>query len=166
MGENVFEKFNEMFNVSEIANAVKEAAENSGDFEKKEVPFDDYECRITKLEIGEHTFDDDFKGMPEAHVWFKIINHPEYSGQTLFMNKRLVSLTNPKANGFIIHNFNTFLESLESGITPVFENFEQYKNLVDQIFNEIDGRAEYQLHYYEANNKGRTFKDYVIIKRF
>ena len=166
MGENIFEKFNDLFNVDELAASVKEATENSGDFEKKEVPFDNYECKIVKLEIGEHTFDDDYKGMPEAHVWFRIINHPEYAGQTLFMNKRLVSLNNPKANGFIIHNFNTFLESLESGITPVFENWEQYANCVNQIFNAIDGRAEYQLNYYEANNKGRTFKDYMIVKRF
>lgn len=166
MEENIFSKFNEMFNTSEIAAAVNEAASNSGDFEKKDVPFDNYEVKITKLEIGEHTFDDDFKGMPEAHVWFKIINHPEYSGQTLFMNKRLVSLTNPGANGFIIHNFNAFLETLESGITPVFENFEQYADLVKQIFNAIDGRAEYQLNYFENSVKGRTFKDYVIVKRF
>ena len=166
MSDNVFAKFNEMFNASEIAASVKEASENSGDFERKEVPFDNYEVRVTKLEIGEHTFDDEYKGMPEAHVWFRIINHPEYTGQTLFMNKRLISLNNPKANGFIIHNFNAFLETLESGITPVFEDFEQYAELVNQIFRAIDGRAEYQLNYYEANNKGRTFKDYQIVKRF
>lgn len=166
MEENVFAKFNEMFNASEIAASVKEAASKSGDFEKKDVPFDNYEVRVVKLEIGEHTFDDDYKGMPEAHVWFRIINHPEYGGQTLFMNKRLVSLNNPKANGFIIHSFNAFLESLESGIAPVFENFGQYADLVKQIFDAIDGRAEYQLNYYEANNKGRTFKDYLIVKRF
>ena len=165
MGENLFEKFNSMFNAAEIAEAAKEAANNTGDFERKDVPFDDYEVRVVKLEIGEHTFDDDYKGMPEAHVWFRIINHPEYAGQTLFMNKRLISLKNP-TGGFLIHKFNEFLETLQSGITPVFENWVQYSELVNQIFNAINGRAEYQLHYYEDSFNGRAFKDYSIIQRF
>ena len=62
----------------------------------------------------------------------------------------------------MIHKVNEFLTSLESGIPVVFENPDQYKALVDSIFREIDGRAEYQLAYFE--NKG--YKDYQIVKRF
>jgi hypothetical protein len=55
-----------------------------------------------------------------------------------------------------------FVESLESGIPVVYENLDQYSSLVDTIFKELDGRAEYQLSFFE--NKG--FKDYAIVKRF
>lgn len=158
MHEAMYERFQEMF--GGVAKDVAEAA--TSNVERKEVPYGDYEVKITKLELGECTFDGDYKGMPEAHVWFKIIGEGEYAGQMLFMNKRLISLKNPSANGFIIHRFNEFLASLESGIPVVMENWEQYGNLISTIFNEIDGRAEYQLAYFD--NKG--FKDFQIVKRF
>lgn len=160
MGENIFEKFNDMFDVAALERDVKEA--NSGAVEKKDVPFGDYEVKVTKLALEECTFDGDYKGMPQLNVWFKIINHDEYSGQLLFCTKRLISVKKPSANSFMIHKVNEFLESLESGVPVVFENFVQYKDLIDEIFNAIDGRAEYQLAYYE--NKG--FKDYTITQRF
>ena len=158
--ENVFEKFNTMFNVAELAKDVAEA--NSGNVEKKEVPFGDYEVRVTKLVLEECPFDGDYKGMPQLSVWFKIINHDEYGGQILFYTKRLLSVKKPSANGFMLHKVNEFLETLESGVPVVFENFEQYGDLINEIFREIDGRAEYQLAYFD--NKG--YKDYAITQRF
>lgn len=160
MGENIFERFNSMFNTDALAKDVAEA--NSGAVEKKDVPFGDYEVRVTKLVLEECTFDGDYKGMPQLNVWFKIINHDEYAGQLLFNTKRLLSVRNPSANGFMLSKVNEFLESLESGVPVVFENFVQYKALVDEIFREIDGRAEYQLHFFD--NKG--YKDYTITQRF
>lgn len=158
MEGNMFARFNDMF--GDIAKDVAEA--NVGKVERKVVPFSDYEIKITKLELGECTFEGDYFGMPEAHVWFKIIGTGEYAGQMLFMNKKLVSTKNPSMNGFIIRKFMEFLESLETGIPVVFENWEQFADLMKTMFNEIDGRAEYQLSYFE--NKG--FKDYAIVKRF
>lgn len=160
MDTAMFDKFNEMFDVEGLQKDIEEAA--SGNVERKEVPFGDYEVKITKLELGENTFEGDYKGMPELHVWFKIISEGEYKNQMLFMNKRLVSLKNPKATGFLMHKVNEFLESLESGTSIVFENFNQYGAMVESIFNEIDGRAEYQLAYFDNNG----FKDYTIVKRF
>ena len=158
--EDIFAKFNSMFDVDTLARDVKE--QNSGAVEKKDVPYGDYEVRVTKLTLEECTFDGEYKGMPQLNIWFKIINNEEYAGQLLFCTKRLVSVKNPKANGFMLHKANEFLESLESGVPIVFENFVQYKNLIDEIFREIDGRAEYQLAYYE--NKG--YKDYAITQSF
>lgn len=160
MNNELYEKFNEMFDVEGLQKDIEEAA--SGNVERKEVPFGDYEVKITKLELGECTFEGEYKGMPEAHVWFKILGDGEYSGQMLFMNKRLVSLKNPKSTGFLIHKFNEFLESLESGVNVFFENWEQYGQTIDSIFNSIDGRAEYQLAFFENNG----WKDYQIVKRF
>jgi hypothetical protein len=90
-----------------------------------------------------------------AKVWFDIVAG-ELKGQKIFMNQMLTS-------GFGVHKMNQFLTSLETGITVVFENFEQYADLFTQIFNEVDGKAEYQLHY-DQNNKGYSI--YEIIKKF
>ena len=159
MGENIFAKFNEMF--GDVAKDVAEAS--VGKVEKKVVPYDDYEVKVTKLEIVANDYaDGDYYGLPELNVWFRIIGDGEYAGQMLFRNMRLASVKNPKATGFMIHKVNEFLVSLESGIPVVYENLEQYAALVNNIFREIDGRAEYQLTYFE--NKG--YKDYQIVKRF
>ena len=153
MGENIFEKFNSMMDIAGLKQDVDTAASNSGG-EFVEVPKGDYEVKVVKLEIGETGEKSKTPGMPMAKVWFDILAG-EYKGQKIFMNQMLTS-------GFGIHKMNEFLISLETGIPVVFENFVQYKDLIDEIFNAIDGRAEYQLAYYE--NKG--FKDYNITQRF
>lgn len=167
MSNDIFAKFNEMFNADELAKAVDEANAKNKPFVKKDVPYGDYEVKIVKLEVGEHDFDGDYKGMPEGKVCFQIINHDELAGQRLYMNKRLVSLDpdakeRTRKSGFLMFKFMEFLNSLETDITPQFENLDQFKDLVASMFNEIDGRAEYQLSYFD--NKG--FKDYAIVKRF
>ena len=92
-----------------------------------------------------------------AKVWFEVLAG-EYKGQKIFMNQMLTS-----AFGF--HKMNEFLNSLETGITVVFENFQQYANLFAQIFAEVDGKAEYQLAY-TANPKNEKFSEYNIVQRF
>lgn len=159
MENDVFAKFNEVF--GDVANDVAEAA--LGNVERKEVPFGDYEVKITKLEIVANDYEaGDYYGFPELSVWFKIIGTGEYAGQMLFRNMRLASVKKPSSTGFMIHKVCEFLNSLESGIPVAYENPNQFKGLVNEIFTAIDGRAEYQLSYFE--NKG--FKDYLIVKRF
>jgi hypothetical protein len=55
------------------------------------------------------------------------------------------------------------LTAFESNVAVSFENFEQYKDLVDQVFADIDGTGEYELAY-GHNNKG--FATYTIVQRF
>lgn len=153
MSENMFEKFNNMFDVDGLKHDVETAASNSGDF--VEVPKGDYEVKVVKLELGETGEKSKTPGMPMAKVWFDILAG-EYKGQKIFMNQMLTS-------GFGIHKMNEFLSSLQSGIPVVFENFTQYDALFKQIFNEIDGKGEYALHYAE-NNKG--YSTYTITQRF
>lgn len=153
MGENVFAKFNEIFDVEGLKNDIESAATNTGDF--VEVPKGDYEVKVTKLELvvtGERS---KTPGMPMAKVWFDIIAG-EYKGQKIFMNQMLTT-------GFGIHKMNELLNSLETDITVVFENFEQYDDLFKQIFTAVNGKAEYQLAYGE-NNKG--FSTYNIVQKF
>ena len=148
MGENIFEKFNNMFDVAGLKTDVDSAASNTGDF--VEVPKGNYEVKVVKIELGQSK-----KEMPMAKVWFQIVAG-EFQGQKIFMNQLLTS-------GFGIHNMNKFLESLETGVTVQFENFIQYADLFAQIFAEVDGKAEYELAYGE-NAKG--FSTYDIIQRY
>lgn len=156
MGENIFEKFNSMFGADGLAGLKKDvesAASNTGDF--VEVPKGEYEVKVVKIELGETGEKSKNPGMPMAKVWFEVLAG-EYKGQKIFMNQMLTS-------GFGVHKMNEFLMSLETGVTVVFENFQQYADLFAQIFAEVDGTAEFQLSYGE-NNKG--YSTYDIVQRF
>ena len=153
MGENIFEKFNSMIDVEGLKKDVEEAANNSGDF--VEVPHGDYEVKVVKIELGETGEKSKNPGMPMAKVWYEIIAG-DYKGQKIFQNQMLTT-------GFGIHKMNELLNSLETGIPVVFENFSQYADLFKQIFDAVDGKAEYALAYGE-NNKG--YATYNITQRF
>ena len=153
MGENIFEKFNSMIDVEGLKKDVEEAANNSGDFVG--VPHGDYEVKVVKIELGETGEKSKTPGMPMAKVWYEIIAG-DYKGQKIFQNQMLTT-------GFGIHKMNELLNSLETGIPVVFENFTQYADLFKQIFDAVDGKAEFALAYGE-NNKG--YATYTITQRF
>ena len=146
MDATVFAKFNESFDVK----GLKDDIANTGTREMVEVPYGDYEVAVTKLELAESK-----SGQPMAKCWFKIVAG-EYRGQLIFMNQMLTT-------GFGIHNMNDFMESLGSDVAVEFEDFVQYAQLMDTVFNSIDGRYEYQLAYGQ-NAKG--YNTYNIVKRF
>jgi hypothetical protein len=150
---DIFEKFNSMMDIEGLKEDVAKAGENTGDF--VEVPFGDYEVKVTKIELGETGEKSKTPGMPMAKVWFDVLAG-DFKGSKIFMNQMLTS-------GFGIHKMNEFLNSLETGITVQFENFQQYADLFAQIFAEVDGKAEFQLSYAQ-NNKG--YSTYNIVQRF
>lgn len=153
MENSIFDKFNSMIDIDGLKQDVATAAASTGDF--VEVPKGDYEVKVVKLELGETGEKSKTPGMPMAKVWFDIVAG-DFKGQKIFMNQMLTS-------GFGIHKMNELLNSFETGITVVFENFTQYAELMKQIFNEIDGKAEFQLSYGE-NKKG--FSTYEIVQRY
>lgn len=155
MVENIFDKFNEMVDVEGLKRDAEAAASKSGGF--VEVPHGDYEVKVVKIELGETGPNSKTPGMPMAKVWFEILAG-EYKGQKIFMNQMLT-------NGFAIHKMNEFLASLESGVHIVFENFAQYADMFERVFNEVDGKAEYQLSY-TANPKNEKFSEYMIVQKF
>lgn len=156
MGENVFEKFNAMVDLAGLQADIAAAEANTGDY--VEVPHGDYEVKISKIELGEVTNESsDNYGMPKVSVWFTILAG-EYKNQKIFMTQLV-------HKGFGIHKMNEFLNSLETGVTVVFENYTQYAALLEEIFNTVDGNAEYQLSY-KANPKNAKFSVYEIVKRF
>lgn len=156
MGENIFEKFNNLFGAEGLAGLkhdVESAASSTGDF--VEVPEGEYEVKVVKLELGETSEKSKNPGMPMAKVWFEVIAG-EFKNQKIFMNQMLTS-------GFGVHKMNEFLTSLETNANVVFENFQQYGDLFAQIFAEVDGKAEYQLSY-GKNAKG--YSTYTIVQKF
>lgn len=146
MDASIFEKFNDQFDIEGLKTDEAKSGK-SGEF--VEVPKGDYEVAITKLELAESK-----KGLPMMKCWFKIVAG-DFQGQLIFMNQNVTS-------GYGLHVVNEFLESLESGITIVFEDFVKYADLIESVFHAIEGN-EYQLAYGE-NAKG--FSTYTIVKKF
>ena len=155
MGNEMFAKFNAMFDVEGLKKDIESSASNTGDF--VDVPHGDYEVKVVKIELGATGEKSKTPGAPMARVWFEVLTG-DYKGQKIFMNHLLTK-------GFSIHKFNEFMVSLESGVPVVFENFEQYADLMKQVFNAIDGKGEYQLAY-TANPKNANFSEYNIVQRF
>jgi hypothetical protein len=153
MGETMFDKFNAMVDVEGLKKDVAEAATSTGEF--VEVPKGDYEVKVVKIELGETGERSKTPGMPMAKVWFEVVAG-DFKGQKIFMNQMLTS-------GFGIHKMNELLESLETGISVSFENFNQYNELFAMVFDAVDGKAEFQLAYGE-NKKG--FSTYTIVQRY
>ena len=153
MGENIFDKFNSMFDVDGLKSDIEQAASSTGDF--VDIPHGDYEVKVVKIELGETGEKSKTPGMPMAKVWYEIVAG-DYKGQKIFQNQMLTT-------GFGIHKMNELLNSLETGIPVVFENFTQYADLFKQIFDAVDGKAEFALAY-GINNKG--YATYTITQRF
>lgn len=153
MTENMFAKFNDMFDLEGLKKDLENVTANTGEF--VDVPKGDYEVKVVKLELGETGANSKTPGMPMAKVWFEVLAG-EYAKQKIFMNQMLTS-------AFGIHKMNEFLTSLETGLDIGFENFEQYDALLKEVFTAVDGTAEYQLSYGE-NNKG--FSTYTIVQKF
>jgi hypothetical protein len=143
-----FSKFDKEMDLDGLQKDVQEASQNSGgDF--KEVPHDDYEIEINKLEL---TISKEKKN-PMLSCWMKIVEG-EYEGSMIFMNQVITQ-------GFQIHIANQFLRSLVEGMDIYadveFKSYSQYANLILDIAEAIDGKREYLVEYGE--NKGfNTFK--------
>lgn len=148
-----FTKFNDMFDLSGLQKDIEEAAANSGEF--VEVPDGSYEVAVSKIELSETGEKSKNPGMPMMKVWFDILAG-DFKGQKIFCNQTLTS-------GFGIHKANELLTSLESGVPVQFENFDQYDNVLKQVFAAIDGEGEYELAY-GHNKKG--YATYTIVQRF
>ena len=139
-----FSKFDKQVDLDGLKNDVKEAEENGGTGNYKEVPLGTYEVAITKLELGESKKHD-----PMVKVWFKILEG-EYKGRLLFMNQVITQ-------GFQIHIVDEFLRSLETDVEIGFESYSQYTQLLMDVYEAVDGNFEYGLKYGE--NKGfNTFE--------
>lgn len=153
MSENLFARFNTMFDVEGLKKDTADAAANSSDF--VEVPDGSYEVKVKKLEPAVTGEKSKNPGMPKLTAWLEILTG-DYKGQLIFINQSLTT-------GFGVHKAKEFLNSLESGVPVDFENFEQFGNLIGEVFKAVDGVGEYELSH-THNAKG--FAVDVIVQRF
>lgn len=141
---NIWDKFDEEFDVEGLKDEVKDAAKGKGgDF--KEVPLGEYEVKVDKMELTKSK-----AGDPMVTIWFKIVEG-KFKNSLIFYNQII-------PQGFQLHLANELLRSLDSGLKVEFETFKQYGNLILDIGEEIDGRLEYELEYGENKKGYNTYK--------
>lgn len=140
---DIFEKFDNAYNLEGLKNDITEAKENGGDF--KEVPTGNYEVMIEKMELTKSKSE-----KPMVSIWFKIVQG-DFKNSRIFYNQ-LVD------EGFKINIVNTLLESLDSGVDVYFESFKQYNDLILDIHEAIDKKLEYLLEYSENDKGYKTYK--------
>lgn len=153
MANEMFAKFNDMFDLSGLKKDIEGASSNTGEF--VEVPDGSYEVKVSKIELSQTGERSKNPGMPMMKVWFDILAG-DFKGQKIFCNQMMTT-------GFGIHKCTELLTAMESGVPVVFENFEQYAAVMEEVFNAIDGKGEYELAY-GHNNKG--YATYTIVQRF
>lgn len=144
-----YSKFDKAVDVEGLKHDVEEAAANGGTGEYKEVPFDTYEVKVSKMELTESK-----KGDPMVSIWFKILDG-EFKNSNLFFNQVITQ-------GFQIHIVNELLRSMDTGLDIEFESYSQYGQLLLDVHEAIDGNLEFGIKY--EDNKG--FAKYTITDVF
>lgn len=138
-----YEKFNNALNIEEIKAGIEEAKSKSQEY--AEVPLNrDYEVIVESMELGESK-----NGNPMVKIKFKIIDG-EFRNQRIFMNQVV-------NKGLSIHIMNEFLRSLDSGVEVDFVEYQQYGQMIEDIFDKIDGELSYLLRYGENASGYKTF---------
>ena len=146
-----FKKFNNLVDLDGLKKDVAEAAENTLD--DGEVPYGKYEVKLEKLELVACKSEKN-RGMPMVSAWFRIINGNQ--------KNRLIFLNQLVNQGFQIHIMKEFLETMDSGCEIAFEDYEQFGNLLMDVF-EASSNTGFVLDYSE-NKKG--YKAYKIEEVF
>lgn len=144
-----FSKFDKSMDLDGLKNDIAAANENDNNF--KEVPHDDYEVEIVKLELTESKKHD-----PMVSCWMKILEG-EYKGSMIFMNQVVTQ-------GFQIHIVNNFLRDLVDGmnINVEFVSYVQYAELLLDISEAINDKREYLVTYGER----KGFNTFEIQKAY
>lgn len=145
---NKFKELDKNTDLKGLQQDIDEAAEK-GTGSYKEVPVGNYEVSVEKMEL---TFSKN--GDPMVSIWFNIVNG-EYKGQKIFYNQII-------PQGFQIHNTKVILkkmvEELDDAPEIEFTSYEDYAELIMDVFEAIDGNFEYDLEY-GKNKKGyNTFE--------
>lgn len=125
-----FEKFDEIVDLQGLR---QDVLDNTG---YKKVPYGTYEVEVAKMELTESK-----AGDPMVSIWFKIVRG-ECSGQFLFFNQVVTK-------GFQIGIVNELLNNMRTNQNIEFMSFTQYSKLLENIFEEINGKIEFALDYNE-----------------
>lgn len=166
MSENVFAKWDSVIDTAALAADIKEAEENGGTGQYKEVPHGDYEVAIHQMELKESK-----KGDPMVSIWFKIVSDGEFKGSMIFYNQVVtygfqIHLVNDMLRKIVSEMSDTrYLERIEAVKNAADFSYEAYGNLIMDIFEAVAESFEYALSY-TANGKNKNFNDYKIKEVF
>ena len=157
MTQDMFSRWDKEIDIDGLNEDVKAAA-NGGGGNYKEVPHGNYEVAVQQMELKESK-----KGKPMVSIWFKIVSDGEYKGSMIFYNQVV-------DNGTGLHINNEMLRKMVSEMgtdAPVIElkSFEQYSELLMDIYEAVADNFEYALKY-TANKKNKDFSDFEITEVF
>lgn len=149
MSKDIFDEFDEMYDVEGLAEEVKEAAENgSGNY--VEVPHGKYEVSVDKMELTKSK-----KGEPMVTIWFKVLAG-DHKGNLIFFNQVV-------KQGFHFHKVNELLRGMDTGLDIKFESYKQYGTMLMDVFEAVNGHLEFALDYAEGK---KGFSTYTITDVF
>ena len=144
--QNIWDEFDKAIDTKGLADDVNDAAENGGNF--REVPHGSYEVEINKMELTKSKKND-----PMVTIWFKVVSG-DFKGSLIFMNQ-VVTM------GFQIHIVNEIMRGMVANLPEMeikFETYNQYGNLIMDVFEAIDSKYEFALEF-DENAKGyNTFE--------
>lgn len=143
-----FSKFNQQFPADQMKKQIKEAKENGGG---SDLPDGEYTVKLDKMELGQSS-----KGALMIKAQFRITKG-DHKKQCIFVNR---VLTGTKNDGFMMLKANEFLDSLDSGIDVVFEDWEQYNDLILDIAEAIQDDG---LQYVVSLTKNGQYQDFEVV---
>ena len=138
--------FEKLDKVVDLQGLRQDILDNTG---YKKVPYGTYEAEVAKMELTESK-----AGDPMVSIWFKIVRG-EYSGQFLFFNQVVTK-------GFQFGIVNELLNSMHTNQNIEFMSFTQYSKLLENIFEEINGKFEFALDY----NERKGYDIFRIVEAF
>lgn len=145
-----YKKFNAQFDIEGLKKDMADLS-NGNDVPKKEVPAGDYEVSIEKLTLTESK-----AGNPMVSCWMKVLVG-DYADSLVFYNQVV-------NNAYGIYNAKEFLKSLASTKEVEFHDFEQFGNLIDDIYKDVITSHEYLVEITQNEKNGNTYRNIKIKK--
>ncbi|MBO7211072.1 MAG: hypothetical protein J6V44_08770 [Methanobrevibacter sp.] len=129
-----FSEFDAKINNEQFKNDLKEAQENSGKAEFKEVPAGEFIVTVEKLELGATKAEK----YPLFTCWCRIVEG-DFNNSLIFFNRKLYGNreTDKWNDAKAIQTVVTWLDELGTETVPVFNSYSDFKNIVLDIFTEI-----------------------------
>lgn len=147
---SIFEKWDSEIKIEDLIKEEKNIGNGKSNGELEPVPYGTYEVKVKKMEIKASKNND-----PMLSVWFEVVTG-DYKSRLIFMNQLINT-------PYGLHNAKEFLRNLDSRYEIDFVNFTQFKNLVLDVLEKIDGNLEYALEY-SQNKKG--YNQFKIMEVF
>lgn len=145
---SVFSDFNKTVDLAQLKKDKEEAAKNGNSGNYEDVPAGKYEVKIEKLEPRMSK-----TNKPMLHIQFRILEG-KYKNQCMFLNS-VITL------GFQIGRAEELLRSLDSDVDVTFEDYEQFEDVIKDVFEDISTKGlEYLVEHSIKNN----FSEFKVLE--